>query len=155
MWHFTLRGFSAFHAAEIHDLNLQRESSFAAPDLSAAKFRLSEWIVNRVLPTDMFYRFEGTCGEARIVVSFYLFADRRICPVRIWDRLELFGHAAPGAKWMVDFNGIPPWSAINGVEPHWNAVGQNSVLGRSAREWRKRACWVVDLPALAVEEVAS
>jgi hypothetical protein len=159
MWHFTLRGFTPFDVRQIHDLNLQRESSFETFDLSAAKQRLSEWIVNHVLAPDMFYRFEGACGQAKIVVSFYLFGDRRMCPVRIWNRTELFGQAAPGAKWMVDFNGIPPWSAINGVEPFWHPVGsnggQNSSIGRSARDWRKRACWVIELPEVGLEEIAS
>lgn len=159
MWNFSLRVFSAVDSQPIHDLNLLRESSFAGPDLSVAKWRLSEWIANQVLPTDRFYRLEGTSGEAKLVVSFYLFADRRICPVRIWNRTELFGQTAAGATWMVDFNGIPPWSVINAVEPHWHAVGsvaaRNTAIGRSARDWRKRACWLVELPPLAVEEVAS
>lgn len=163
MWSFSLRGFTPTDPNHIHDLNLVRESSFAATDLSSAKQRLSDWISNGVLPVEMFYRFEGALGDTKLVIAFYLFADRRICPLRIWNRTELFGQASPGAKWMVDFNGVPPWSAINGVEPYWHRIGSspeyNSTVGRSARDWRKRACWAVDLPEVSadpgLQEIAS
>jgi hypothetical protein len=144
-------------------LNLLRESSFSAPDIASAKKRLSDLISGDILPREMFYRFEGAFGESKLVIAFYLFADRRMCPVRIWNRTELFGQASAGAKWMVDFNGVPPWSAINGVEPHWHRSGSlpdnNTTVGKSARDWKRRACWTVDVPEVAVhpglQEIAS
>lgn len=151
MWSLTLRGFAAANERDIQDLTPVREYRFRASDLASAKQQLSELILDHVLPPETFYRFEGRQSDSRLTIAFYLFEDRRICPVRIWNRAELFGRRSAGSQWMVDFNGLPPWSAITAVEPRWQLVGdaaaRKSTVGRSARDWRKRMCWAIDGPA--------
>ena len=150
MWTVILRAFAPSNPKRISDLVPLREYRFAAADLSASKQRLSELICGETLPGDTFYRFEASPGGSTLTISFYLFEDRRFCPLRIWNRTELYGRVSAGPEWMVDFNGLPPWSLITAVEPRWRFLGpppgNNTTVGRSALDWRKRSCWMVELP---------
>jgi hypothetical protein len=150
MWTAILRAFAPLNPKQISDLLPLREYRLTATDLSASKQWLSELICCHRLPRETFYRFEAAPGGPKLVISFYLFEDRRICPLRIWNRTELYGHRSAGPEWMADFNGLPPWSVIAAAEPQWRLVAaparHNSTVGRSARDWRKRDCWAVELP---------
>ncbi len=151
MWTFILRSFAQSDASQRQDLDLLRESRFCGHDIPAGKLKLSELILNDSLPADRFYQFEGSNGgEPQFSIAFYLFENHRLCPVRIWNRRELYGKAAPGPIWMVDFNGIPSWSAIIGVDPSWRQAApsgnSNGTIGRSSRDWQKRSCWKIDPP---------
>jgi hypothetical protein len=150
MWTAILRAFAPSNPKQISDLIALREYRFSAADLSGCKRRLSELICGDGLPAERFYRFEASPGGSKVTISFYLFDGRRLCPLRIWNRTELYGQVSAGPEWMVDFNGLPPWSAITAVEPHWRLLGplsgRDSTVGRSARDWSKRSCWVIDPP---------
>ncbi|MFL6452059.1 MAG: hypothetical protein ACJ746_30995 [Bryobacteraceae bacterium] len=89
MRHFTLRVFQPLKPARISGLALIGETQLTASTAEEGKRKLSEWIDGRVLERERFYRFEGYApfrgGRPQFVlnISFYLFEDGRLCPLRI------------------------------------------------------------------------
>lgn len=153
MPHFTLRAFQPLNPVRISALTLIGEAKLQANTAEDGKRRLSEWIDGRVLERERFYRFEGYAPSrgARpqfvLNISFYLFEDGRLCPLRIWHRSEQASNQTGESDWTVDFNGIPGWSLVASVEPRWHFLpappSADRWMGRSHRDWYRRPCWAL------------
>ncbi len=125
------------------------------------KRKLSEWIDGRRLERERFYRFEGYApfrgGRPQFVlnISFYLFEDGRLCPLRIWHWSEQTSNQSGESDWLVDFNGVPGWSLVASIEPRWYLrpapASADRWTGRSHRDWYKRACWSSDATGRTVK----
>lgn len=158
MAYFTLRTFEPLTPSRISGLALLGETQFVTRTAEEAKGKLSAWIESGLLDRERFYRFEGFApfrgGRPQFVlnISFYLFEDGRLCPLRIWHRDEQASNQTGESDWLVDFNGIPGWSLIASIEPRWRVfqapASEDRWTGRSHRDWYKRSCWtVVSQPA--------
>jgi hypothetical protein len=151
MRYFTLRVFQPLEPARISGLALIGETQLNARTAEEGKRKLTEWIDGRMLERERFYRFEGYApfrgGRPQFVlnIAFYLFEDGRLCPLRIWHRSEQSSNQTGESDWLVDFNGIPGWSLVASIEPRWYPlpapVSTDRWIGRSHRDWFKRACW--------------
>jgi hypothetical protein len=151
MPYFTLRVFQPMKPSRISGLSALGETRLEAKTAEDGKRQLTQWIDGRALERERFYRFEGYApfrgGLPQFVlnISFYLFEDGRLCPVRIWHRSEQASNQSGESDWLVDFNGIPGWSLIAGIEPRWYQLPTPAPAdlwtGRSHRDWYKRACW--------------
>jgi hypothetical protein len=148
---FTLKVFEPLKPHRISGLMLIGEMRLQAGSAEEGKRKLSEWIDGRVLERERFYRFEGFApfrgGHSQFVIdiSFYLFEDGRLCPLRIWHRAEQASNQSGESDWLVDFNGIPGWSLVASIAPRWYPVppapSKDAWCGRSHRDWYKRASW--------------
>ncbi|MBV8707796.1 MAG: hypothetical protein JO028_11455 [Acidobacteriaceae bacterium] len=149
--YFTLQAFEPVCPENVWELRQLTEIRFAAGTAQEGKHRLSDMIAEQSIFPKRFYRFEGSgCfGEVRpdfrFNISFYLFEDGRLCPLRIWNRAE-GGSFHPGdPEWTAHFDGIPPWSLVASIEPRWHLVqlvpASFSWMGTSKRDWQKRNCW--------------
>lgn len=156
---FTLRVFEPLKTGRISGLALIGETQLQANTAEDAKRQLSEWIDRRALERERFYRFEGYApfrgGRPQFVlnISFYLFEDGRLCPLRIWHRSEQASNQTGESDWTADFNGIPGWSLVASIEPRWHFLpvppSRDPWIGRSHRDWYKRACWTLNAQALS------
>ena len=156
MRRFTLKTFSALNQNNPAELEQIDEVSFCAVTAQEGKQWLTSWIAERKLQSDSFYRFSGSADfpEVRPAfvfnISFYLFSDNRLCPLRIWHKSEQFGDQVAGPNWRVDFNGIPGWSLVASIEPRWRPIQAMSTTdpwaGRSHRNWWQRDCWSLSIP---------
>ena len=156
MRRFTLKTFSAVNQSNPSELEQIDELTFCAMTAQEGK----QWLTSRIdqerLRFDSFHRFSGSGDfpEVRPAfvfnISFYLFPDNRICPVRIWQKSEQFGDQVAGPDWKVDFNGIPGWSSVASIEPRWHPIQATSTTdpwaGRSDRNWWQRDCWRLSIP---------
>ena len=159
MRYFTLRVFQPLKPNRISALALLGETQMHANTAEDAKRKLSEWIDGRVLERERFYRFEGYAPfrggrpQFELNIAFYLFEDGRLCPLRIWHRSEQASNQTAESDWLVDFNGIPGWSLVCSIEPRWHhlsaPVSADRWIGRSQRDWHKRACWSLTPPTEA------
>jgi len=153
MRYFTLKTFEPLNPERISGLVLTGEIQVNANTAEEGKRKLSEWIDGRRLERERFYRFEGYApfrgGRPHFVlnISFYLFEDGRLCPLRIWHWSEQASNQSGESDWLVDFNGIPGWSLVASIEPRWylrpTPVSANRWTGCSHRDWYKRACWTL------------
>jgi hypothetical protein len=151
MHHFTIRAFEPVHSENVWELRQLTEIRFAAATAQEGKQRLSDMIAEQSILRKRFYRFEGSgCfGEVRpdfhLSISFYLFEDGRLCPLRIWNRAEQGSFHPNDPEWTAHFDGIPPWSLVASIEPRWHLVqvvpAGSSWMGASKRDWQKRNCW--------------
>ncbi len=156
MRRFTLRTFSAVIQHNPAELKQTDEHSFCAVTAQEGKQWLSSLINDGKLCSGSFHKFSGSGDfpEVRpaflLNISFYLFPDKRLCPVRIWHKSEQFGDQVAGPDWTVDFNGIPGWSLVCSIEPRWHPLPATSTTdpwaGRSNRNWWQRDCWSCPLP---------
>ena len=112
MPYFTLRVFQPMKPSRISGLSALGETRLEAKTAEDGKRQLTQWIDGRVLERERFYRFEGYApfrgGRPHFVlnISFYLFEDGRLCPVRIWHRSEQASNQSGESDWLVDFNGM-------------------------------------------------
>jgi hypothetical protein len=162
MRYFTLKTFEPMNPDAITGLILTGETRINAETAEEGKRKLSDWIDGRVLERERFYRFEGYVPSRGVRpqfvlnISFYLFEDGRLCPLRIWHWSEQTSNQSGQADWMVDFNGIPGWSLVASIEPRWYTTPRDTVpsvagnpwSGRSHRDWYKRTCWTLTPPYL-------
>lgn len=156
MRYFTLRVFEPLKPTRISGLALIGETRLHANTAEEGKRKLTEWIDRRVLDRERFYRFEGYAPfrggrpHFELNISFYLFEDGRLCPLRIWHRSEQASNQTGESDWLADFNGIPGWSLAASIEPRWYSVpapvGADRWIGRSPRDWYRRACWSLTPP---------
>jgi hypothetical protein len=150
MPYFTLRVFQPLNPSKISGLALMEEFRMDTNTAEEGKRQLTDWIDGRVLERERFYRFEGYApfrgGRPHFVlnISFYLFEDGRLCPLRIWHRSEQASNQSGESDWLVDFNGIPGWSLVASIQPRWHQLAARSAdawTGQSWRDWYNRACW--------------
>ena len=153
MRRFLLRTFELFEMNSNGALHLLSEQSIEGETSSEGKLWLTNLIATGRLATGTFYRFESNAGssdvlpEAALTISFCLFSEMRICPVRIRHRTEEAHWHSVDPEWAVDFEGIPGWSLMRSIEPRWRilqSVRQNhGWIGRSRRDWQRRDCWTI------------
>lgn len=162
---FTLRIFERSGADKSCELRFLGQRQYEASNIVEGKRWLSQLIAAGQLHGDRFYQFQSldsilsTSGQAALNIAFYLFADRRLCPLRIWSSHELAAVRGCDAEWVVDFEGIPGWSFIGSVEPRWHKLQtvppERSWMGRSHRDWQKRDCWVLSKAAASTRDIAA
>lgn len=151
MHHFTIRAFEPVDAVDIWELRRLTEITFIAGTAQEGKQRLSDMIAEQSIFRNRFYRFEASdCfpeirPDFRFDISFYLFEDGRLCPLRIRNRAERGCFHPNDPEWTANFDGIPPWSLIASIAPKWHLLQLVprgfSWMGTSKRDWQKRNCW--------------
>ncbi len=149
--HFTIQAFEPVHPENVWELRRLTEIRFTACTAQEGKQRLSDMIAEQSLFRKRFYRFEGSgCfpevrPDFHFNISFYLFEDGRLCPIRIWNRTEGSSFHLSDPEWTAHFDGIPPWSLVACIEPRWHLLqsvpASFSWMGTSKRDWQKRNCW--------------
>jgi hypothetical protein len=152
---YALRCFAQRGNSKSSELVLLQEIRLTASSAEEAKGKLTAMLMGGRLVPSRFYRFgpsdfsEPGQRDARLELSFFLFQDGRICPIRIWNTAELFGSPAGGSEWTVDFNGLPAWSRMAAVQPEWHRCHPSGSLavsqwnGTSAHNWQARPCWTI------------
>jgi hypothetical protein len=160
---FTLLEFEQVGSSASDQLRLLGQREIPNSTVSEGKQWLSTAILEGRLQTGRFYHWFSTESTAELrpgstaQVSFCLFEDARLCPLRIWHRPEWRGTAK--GEWVLDCEGIPGWSAIASLEPRWRlertVPAERSWMGRSRRDWQRRDCWRVSRPANFSSEQAA
>ncbi len=158
---FTLTILEQIGCQDSSELRFLGERHLTAASLAEGKRWLSGMIAENRLESDRFYRFESSdCSaavwrDAALSVSFYLFSDGRLCPLRIWSRTEHIQYHQNDPEWIADFEGVPTWSLFAPIEPRWQCLrtvpAERSWMGRSRRDWQRRNCYVLTSAAIALE----
>lgn len=159
---FTLRVFEQVGGSRSSTLRPlgSRETTGVSP--AEGKRWLSEMMEAGRLDPDRFYLFEagedGSEGDMRFSIAFFLFSNARLCPLRIWRNAETASVVAE-IEWTADFEGVPGWTRIAALEPRWycerTVPVEQSWMGRSNRDWQKRDCWVLTRGASAKSQSAA
>ena len=157
---FTLRVFEQIGSEKSQELRFLGQRQLTAATMVEGKRWLSGMIAEGRLESDRFYQLESmdSCDamqrEVILNIAFYLFPDRKLCPVRIWRLHERTQRHNSEPEWSADFEGIPGWSLIASMVPRWHCLRtvpvERSWLGRSKRDWQRRDCYVLDRPAKEV-----